>query len=51
MYSEAFSTRSDTGEGGEMAEAAEGKGTAVLFFVYLSVSFFLLNRSFFIRCL
>ena len=51
MRSEAFSTRSDSGEEGEMAEAAGGKGTAVLFSVYLSVSFFLLNRSFFIRCL
>ena len=51
-HSEAFSTRSDSGEGGEMAEAAEGKGTAILFSVYLSVSFFfLLNRSFCIRCL
>ena len=49
MRSEAFSTRSDSGEEGEMAEAAGGKGTVVLFSVYLSVSFFLLNRSFFIR--
>ena len=40
MRSEAFSTRSDSGEEGEMAEAAGGKGTAVLFSVYLSVSFF-----------
>ena len=40
VRSEAFSTRSDSGEEGEMAEAAGGKGTAVLFSVYLSVSFF-----------
>ena len=40
MRSEAFSTRSDSGGEGEMAEAAGGKGTAVLFSVYLSVSFF-----------
>ena len=40
VRSEAFSTRSDSGGEGEMAEAAGGKGTAVLFSVYLSVSFF-----------
>ena len=40
VRSEAFSTCSDSGEEGEMAEAAGGKGTAVLFSVYLSVSFF-----------
>ena len=40
MRSEAFSTRSDSGEEGEMAKAAGGKGTAVLFSVYLFVSFF-----------
>ena len=40
VRSEAFSTRSDSGEEGEMAEASGGKGTAVLFSVYLSVSFF-----------
>ena len=37
---EAFSTRSDSGEEGEMAEAGGSKGTAVLFSVYLSVSLF-----------
>ena len=40
VHTEAFSTRSDSGKGGEMAEAAEGKWTAVLFSVYLSFSFF-----------
>ena len=40
VRSEAFSTCSDSGEEGEMAEAAGGKGTAVLFSVHLCVSFF-----------
>ena len=40
VRSEAFSTRSDSGEEGEMAEAGGSKGTAVLFSVYLSVSLF-----------
>ena len=38
VRSEAFSTRSDSVEEGDMAEAAGGKGTAVLFSVYLSLS-------------
>ena len=40
VRSEAFSTRSDSGEEGKMAEAGGSKGTAVLFSVYLSVSLF-----------
>ena len=49
VRSEAFSTRSDSGEEGEMAEAAGGKGTAVFVLCLFVCQFFLLNRSFFIR--
>ena len=49
VRSEAFSTRSDSGEEGEMAEASGGKGTAVFVLCLFVCQFFLLNRSFFIR--
>ena len=52
VRSKAFSTRSDSGEEGEMAEAGGGKGPQFCsLFICLSVFFTNINRSFFIRCL